>query len=152
MLPLNCAKETLAEKATTTSKKKQRTAVVNLIQIPPTSILTNLARPENAFRTCRESKPATGSTATTERSAEKANASSPTIFRENVYFLLGAIYIRFSNGVKQKFGCNSIFTLLECREPQHGGLFPCRTGLTAGVRMQASRGARHHHTTGFDQP
>ncbi len=34
-LPLNCAKETLAEKATTTNTKKQRNAVVNLIQIPP---------------------------------------------------------------------------------------------------------------------
>jgi hypothetical protein len=32
--PLNCAKETLAEKATTRNAKKQRTAVVILIQIP----------------------------------------------------------------------------------------------------------------------
>src|ERR1700723_956824 len=47
--PLNCAKETLAEKAATRNTKKQRNPVVNLIQFPPTSILTNLARPEKRF-------------------------------------------------------------------------------------------------------
>jgi len=46
-----------------------------------------------------------------ETPTEKANASSSTTFRENVYLVLAAIYIRFSNAVKKKFGCNSTFTL-----------------------------------------
>jgi hypothetical protein len=70
-----------------------------------------LACPENAFRTCHGQELINSSSAAIRSFAEKANASSSTTFRENVYFLLRAIYIRFSNRVKQKFGCNSIFTL-----------------------------------------
>jgi len=123
MLPLNCAKETLAEKATKTNTKKQRKAVVNLIQIPPTGILTNLTRSENASSNPQSWASQTSPAVTARRSSEKANASSSTTFRENVYFLLRAIYIRFSNRVKKKFGCNSTFTLQECREPPGSGCF-----------------------------
>src|SRR6202046_3469864 len=145
--PLNCAKETLAEKAATRNTKKQRNPVVNLIQFPPTSILTNLARPENAFRARHGYLPTTGPAAMIGRFTKKANASSSTTFRENVYFLLRAIYIRFSNRVKRKFGCNSIFTLRACLLLQYGGCFRCLPG--SPPRGGRRNGPRRAYAAGF---
>src|SRR5580658_4445949 len=123
--PLNCAKDTLAEKTATRNTNKQRNAVVNFIQIPPLAFSPTWHAWKTHSAPRHGCKPVTGPTATTRRYTEKANASSSATFRENVYFLLRAIYIRFSNRVKQKFGCNSIFTLRACLFLQLCGLFPC---------------------------
>ena len=77
---------------------------------------------------------------------------APPLSRENVYFLLRAIYIRFSNRVKQKFGCNSIFTLRVCRNQQTAGVFnPCRFQKFERGRAKG-HATRRGYPTGLDQP
>jgi hypothetical protein len=56
---------------------------------------------------------------------------------------LRAIYIRFSNAVKQKFGCNSIFTLQRLLDAVCGGYFDDRSRLPIGCQSKES-GLEHY--------